>query len=478
MTPEEKIKPYETVEPWGVQPEPYIEDEDWRSLYKHDVDEIVYKHAFRKLAQKTQVIVQPSDETFRTRLTHTLEVAQIADNFVSRLGLNRDLARAIAFAHDLGHAPFAHVGEQTLSRLLSQSILRAAVGRGVSRDQAGDITASFSFKHPHNSRRILQRKTVGLSQITLRSVIGHVWSPWKECSTVESEDGVVDLLLRPITDDQRYPGLAHFLPCYEAQAVALSDQIAALNSDVEDLVYLKKDSGPLRNAAVVLLQRLKFDDSTKKRVWKVIEEFITDYSAPLGKQRGWGRKYRLGRAQHSIITSSFNRVSECKSYEESVDKPLAPDPIMAIALDVLERATRNLIYLSAEISERDALAEAATTIMFTRFLALETRHRSDRTDSKERSFIRRMCRDYESWRRDYNSEIPKETMENGAVSLPGMEYAASPVDGLWETVSQAVAVVDYISEMTDRFVIHDVFYGDSLQQVLLENFTGRATIEQ
>jgi|GEM_PF-2247811 len=479
MTRDEDMNHYEKVAPWGVQPELYRTGEDWRTLYKHDVDEIVYKHAFRKLAQKTQIVVQPSDETFRTRLTHTLEVAQIADNFVSRLGLNRDLTKAIAFAHDLGRAPFAHVGERTLSRLLSQFVERAAVGRGVSKDQAEGITAKFFFKHSHNSRRILQRKTDGLSLLTLRSVVGHGWSPWKECSALESKDQVVDVLLRPITDgDKIFPGLARFLPCYEAQAVALSDQITALNSDVEGLVYLEKDSGPLRNEAVVLLQRLKFDDSTKKQARKVIEEFITDYDATLGKQRGWGRKYRLGRAQNSIIMSSLNRVHECKSYEESVDKPLAPDPIMAIALDVLERATRNLIYLSSEIRERDALAEVATTIMFTRFLTLEARHCSDSTDSKEEKFIRKIRGDYESWKADYNKEILKETVEDGAVSLPGMKNAVLSANGLWETVSQSVAIVDYISEMTDRFVIHDVFDGDSLQHVLLENFTRRATIEQ
>lgn len=88
-----------------------------------------------------------------------------------------------------------------------------------------------------------------------------------------------------------------------------------------------------------------------------------------------------------------------------------------------------------------------------------------------------MHKDYKSWKQDYCSEIQKETFVDDAISLPGMEFATKSVGGLWETVSPVVAIVDYISEMTDRFVIHDVFYDDSLQGVLLENFDRRAISE-
>ncbi len=91
------------------------EPHPFRTLYQRDRDRIVHSTAFRRLMHKTQVLVTQTNDHHRTRLTHTLEVAQISRTIARRLGLNEDLTEAIALSHDLGHPPFGHAGE-TLSR--------------------------------------------------------------------------------------------------------------------------------------------------------------------------------------------------------------------------------------------------------------------------------------------------------------------------------------------------------------------------
>jgi dGTPase len=96
------------------QPHPF------RTLYQRDRDRIVHSTAFRRLMHKTQVLVTQTNDHHRTRLTHTLEVAQISRTIARRLGLNEDLTEAIALSHDLGHPPFGHAGERALDECMAQ----------------------------------------------------------------------------------------------------------------------------------------------------------------------------------------------------------------------------------------------------------------------------------------------------------------------------------------------------------------------
>src|SRR5512147_2059961 len=91
-----------------------------RSEYQRDRDRIIHSAAFRCLEYKTQVFINHEGDLFRTRLTHSIEVAQIARTIAKALSLNEDLTEALALAHDLGHTPFGHAGEEVLNKLMKR----------------------------------------------------------------------------------------------------------------------------------------------------------------------------------------------------------------------------------------------------------------------------------------------------------------------------------------------------------------------
>ena len=130
-------------------------EEDVRTCYQRDIDRIVHCKAFRRLMHKTQVFLQPEGDHYRTRMTHTLEVARIASTITRALRLNEDLAEAIAMGHDLGHTPFGHAGEKALS---------ACIGR--------------PFRHNEQSLRVVDVLENGgaglnLSYETRMGILGH-----------------------------------------------------------------------------------------------------------------------------------------------------------------------------------------------------------------------------------------------------------------------------------------------------------------
>lgn len=191
----------------------YPEDESaTRSCYARDRDRIVHSTAFRRLMHKTQVFLHGKGDLFRTRLTHSLEVAQIARSFARVLALDEDLAEAIALAHDVGHAPFGHTGEEALD--------------ACTRDIGG-------FDHNAHALRLLtklEHRYAAFDGLNLT---------WEMLEGLVKHNG-------PLTGDKKpVPGpimrfdaqwsleLASW-PGLEAQLAALADDIAYLNHDIDD----------------------------------------------------------------------------------------------------------------------------------------------------------------------------------------------------------------------------------------------------
>ncbi|HHU74420.1 MAG TPA: deoxyguanosinetriphosphate triphosphohydrolase [Clostridiales bacterium] len=113
----EILSPYASFSDCSMGRDVYEEPCDIRPIYQRDRDRILHSKAFRRLKHKTQVFLAPEGDHYRTRLTHTLEVSQIARTIAKALRLNEDLTEAIALGHDLGHTPFGHAGERALNRI-------------------------------------------------------------------------------------------------------------------------------------------------------------------------------------------------------------------------------------------------------------------------------------------------------------------------------------------------------------------------
>ncbi len=117
LNEETNLSPYASKSRLTKGRERPISPDTMRTEYQRDRDRIIHSKGFRRLQFKTQVFLSPEGDHYRTRLTHTLEVAQIARTIARALRLNEDLTEAIALAHDLGHTPFGHIGERTLNSL-------------------------------------------------------------------------------------------------------------------------------------------------------------------------------------------------------------------------------------------------------------------------------------------------------------------------------------------------------------------------
>ena len=160
-----------------------------RTEFQRDRDRILHCKAFRRLKHKTQVFIAPIGDHFVTRLTHTLEVAQIARTIARGLNLNEDLAEATALAHDIGHPPFGHAGEQALADILPEG-----------------------FRHAEQSLRVVEK----LERLNL---------------TWETRDGIVNS--SKVREDIFAEGYGT-PSTLEGQIVKVSDAVAYINHDIAD----------------------------------------------------------------------------------------------------------------------------------------------------------------------------------------------------------------------------------------------------
>ncbi len=203
-----------------------VEEEkcDMRTEYARDRDRILHSKAFRRLKQKTQVFLSPMGDHYRTRMTHTLEVTQIARTISRALRLNEDLTEAIGLGHDLGHTPYGHAGERALNQL-----------------------SETGFKHYLQSVRVCEKleknkRGLNLCKETLNGMACHTEGP-----------------------------LAITL---EGQVVRYADRIAFLNHDFEDAIT----AGAVTEAMLPDLVKSQLGTSKSERITSLIRSLVDNFS--------------------------------------------------------------------------------------------------------------------------------------------------------------------------------------------------------
>lgn len=201
-----------------------------RTDYQRDRDRIIHSKAFRRLMHKTQVFLAPEGDHFRTRLTHTIEVSQIARTIARGAGLNEDLTEAIAMGHDLGHTPFGHSGEEVLNEI-----------------------HPGGFKHNVQSLRVVELLESGSSSRRGMNL------------TFEVRDGILN---------HTGSGIPETL---EGQIVKTSDRIAYINHDIDDALRSGIITiGDLPEESIAVL-----GDTHKKRIDTLVKDMIENsYGKP------------------------------------------------------------------------------------------------------------------------------------------------------------------------------------------------------
>lgn len=271
-------------------------DNDVRTCYQRDADRILHSKSFRRLMHKTQVFLSPEGDHYRTRMTHTLEVARIARTICRGLRLNQDLAEAAAYGHDLGHTPFGHAGEKALSSMMGRP-----------------------FRHNEQSLRVvdkLERDGAGLNLTyeVRMGILGHTGA---------------------------------FIPeTLEGQIVRTSDRIAYINHDIDDAMR----AGILTEADIPPQIAACLGTSSSRRINTLVENMI-EYTRQTGTL---GMQPEVAQAMDELRTFMFARVYTnpvakgeetrakdmlCRLFEYYMKNPekLPPDFLPQLDFDGMER---------------------------------------------------------------------------------------------------------------------------------------------
>ncbi|XXJ19292.1 deoxyguanosinetriphosphate triphosphohydrolase family protein [Desulfovibrio caledoniensis] len=225
----------------------------FRSNFQRDRDRILYSKSFRRLDGKTQVFLSRSNDHIRNRLTHSLEVNQIASTTAKVLGLNGELTEAISLGHDIGHTPFGHVGERTLNLIMNNCIKVSHPFQSLEDGERG-------FKHNLQGVRIFSDlhsiypnlHGTNLTNFTLYGIFSHSSSKYKKtCPNLHSGICFRKERFKCRTSGSRYVdfydryntdmtiGGDVLAWSFEASVVALADEIAQRHHDIEDAIHMK-----------------------------------------------------------------------------------------------------------------------------------------------------------------------------------------------------------------------------------------------
>jgi dGTPase len=238
------------------------EDDDLRTCFQRDRDRIIHSKAFRRLAHKTQVFLAPEGDHYRVRLTHTLEVTQVARTIARALALNEDLTEAICLGHDLGHTPFGHLGEE--------------------------VVAGFhpTFRHNLQSVRIVEvLEDLNLTWEVRDGIANHTWSMPAMPSTLEGQIARfadrIAYINHDLDDAIRAGILTNDMLPSDTIEVLGSTHAKRIQTMVSDLVRSSTDRdeigmSPAVFDAIATTRKFLFDEFYEGRVGATIRTAVTD----------------------------------------------------------------------------------------------------------------------------------------------------------------------------------------------------------
>lgn len=265
---------------------------DWRTHYQRDRDRVIHSRAFRRLEYKTQVFVNHEGDYYRTRLTHSLEVAQIGKGIARRLRLNEELTEALALAHDLGHTPFGHTGEEVLNRLME--------GYG-------------GFEHNRQSFRVvdeLEERYPGFNGLNLS---------WEVREGILKHSSPYDRPMELLSEFM--PGI---VPCIEAQIINFADEIAYNNHDIDD---------GLKSGYITLVQLNQVE------LWHEVHESVADRFPNIDEER---RKHQTISALIGLFIMDLTNSTRANIQQLNIG-----------TLVDLQRVNRQVVSFSPELSRKN-----------------------------------------------------------------------------------------------------------------------------
>lgn len=258
------------------------EECDLRTAFQRDRDRIIHSKSFRRLKHKTQVFLAPEGDHYRTRLTHTLEVMQISRTISRALRLNEDLTEAISLAHDLGHTPFGHAGEEALNEAVQNRV-------------------GGWFRHNEQSLRVVDILEKRIS----RDGVVHMGLNL----TLEVRDGILNHSkgLGPIEGFAKSSSI-------EGEIVKISDQIAYLNHDLDDAIRARiiKES----DIPEVVLKTL--GKSTSERINTLVEDVINNSKEKMEIKFSKSVRNSMDTLKDFLRVSLYQPTSVAKREEEKV----------------------------------------------------------------------------------------------------------------------------------------------------------------
>jgi dGTPase len=293
----------------------YSIDDDFRSPYARDRDRVIHSGSFRKLEYKTQVFLNQEGDFFRTRLTHSIEVSQIARSIASNLGLEESLAEAIALSHDLGHTPFGHVGGDTLDQCLK------------------DAGFSNGFEHNYQSFRVVtllekrykQFDGLNLTFATLEGILKHSY-PYKKSFLNAKIDEQFDLSTHPSV---------------EAMVVDRADEIAYMSHDIDDGI----------NSGLISFDTLKQSDLICNILEKVYAEGIDEEEDEMFRYRF--SSHFINHLVYSLLDYSRDKVETGRILAATVPSsealPIGFEPHLETEIKKLKKILYQELYQHKQI---------------------------------------------------------------------------------------------------------------------------------